>query len=133
LQQLEVRRLNDMLASLRGAVATAPRTSLSRPDETANKISAFEKSLADLESGIQRIDSRLASMEKADKPASAEASNTKRPVAVLSDAQAKDMKAAVAELTTLKKEIATLRDLIERRTSEMQSGVPTFRKPAGGG
>jgi len=133
LQQLEVRRLNDMLASLRGAVATAPRTSLPRPDETANKISAFEKSLADLESGIQRIDSRLASMEKADKPASTEASNTKRPVAVLSDAQAKDMKAAVAELTTLKKEIATLRDLIERRTSEMQSGVPTFRKPAGGG
>jgi chromosome segregation ATPase len=144
LQQLEVKRLNEMLASLRGAVATAPRALPARPDEMTTKVTALEKSLANLDSrltparlealeaGIKRIDTRLAAMEKAGSPATGEGANAKRAVAVLSDAQAKDMKAAVAELAQLKKEIATLRDLIERRNSELQSGVPSFRKPGGG-
>jgi hypothetical protein len=145
LQQLEVKRLNEMLASLRGAVAAAPRAAPARPDEITTKVTALEKSMAGLdarltparlealETGIKRIDARLASIEKAGSPAGAEAAaGNKRPVAVLSDAQAKDMKAAVAELAQLKKEIATLRDLIERRNSELQSGVPSFRKPGGG-
>lgn len=128
LQQLEVKRLNEMLASLRGAVATAPRALPARPDEMTTKVTALEA----LEAGIKRIDTRLAAMEKAGSPATGEGANAKRAVAVLSDAQAKDMKAAVAELAQLKKEIATLRDLIERRNSELQSGVPSFRKPGGG-
>jgi hypothetical protein len=48
---------------------------------------------------------------------------------VLSEEQGKDIKAATAEVTRLKSEIAALRDLIERRTSELQSGVPVVRKP----
>jgi DNA repair exonuclease SbcCD ATPase subunit len=144
LQQLEVKRLNEMLASLRGAVATAPRALPARPDEMTTKVTALEESSANLDSrltptrlealeaGIKRIDTRLAAMEKAGSPATGEGANAKRAVAVLSDAQAKDMKAAVAELAQLKKEISTLRDLIERRNSELQSGVPSFRKPGGG-
>jgi peptidoglycan hydrolase CwlO-like protein len=52
-------------------------------------------------------------------------------VAVLSDAQAKDIKATTAEVARLKTEIASLRELIERRTSELQSGVPAIRKTGG--
>lgn len=143
LQQLEVRRLNEMLGSLRGAVAAAPRSVSGRPDETASKIASLEKSVTSLDSrlrserleameaGIKRIDARLAAIEKTSatsaKAPSGVASD-KRPVAVLSDSQAKDMKAAVEELASLKKEIGELRGLIERRGSELQSGVPTFRK-----
>ncbi len=126
LQQLEVRRLNEMLASLRGAVAEAPRSSASRQSEESRRLAQLEKSMSALESGISRIDARFAAMEK---QGDGGKSSVARPVAVLSDTQAKDLKTAVAELARLKQEIATLRDLIERRGSELQSGVPAIRKP----
>ena len=139
LQQLEVRRLNEMLASLRGAVAVAPRPGAPRQSEEAKRLAELEKSINGLESGLARIDARLATMEKKGETRIAAVeksvkdrtdgeSGGKRPIAVLSDTQAKDMKAAVSELGRLKQEIATLRDLIERRSSELQSGVPTIRK-----
>ncbi len=129
LQQLEVRRLNEMLASLRGAVAEAPRAGAARQSEESKRLAQLEKSISGLESGIARIDARFAALEKqgdSDKKPAKE-----RAVAVLSDAQAKDLKATVAELERLKKEIASLRDLIERRGSELQSGVPAIRKQGG--
>ena len=143
LQQLEVRRLNEMLASLRGAVAEAPRRGASTtPGDDAKRLAALEKSLTELSGGVARIDSRLAAMEKQGdariaaveksiKERPAGAAGDKRPVAVLSDAQAKDIKGVVAELGRLKEEIATLRGLIERRSSELQSGVPVIRKQGG--
>jgi len=122
LQQLETRRLNEMLASLRGAVATAPRSAPSPPSGDTGR-------LADaVESGIAKIDARLAAMEKSAKSGGGGAAETKRPVAVLSDAQAKDMKSVVAELAKLKTEVSALRELIEQRTSELQSGVPAIRR-----
>jgi len=127
LQQLEVRRLNEMLASLRGAVAEAPRAGAARQSEESKRLAQLEKSISGLESA--RIDARFAALEKqgdSDKKPAKE-----RAVAVLSDAQAKDLKATVAELERLKKEIASLRDLIERRGSELQSGVPAIRKQGG--
>lgn len=142
LQQLEVRRLNEMLASLRGAVAEAPRRGAPTPGDDAKRLAALEKSLTELAGGVARIDSRLAAMEKQGdariaaverslKERPAGAAGDKRPVAVLSDAQAKDIKGVVAELARLKEEISTLRGLIERRSSELQSGVPVIRKQGG--
>lgn len=170
LQQLEVRRLNEMLASLRGAVEAAPRPGPARQSEEVVRLAALEKAvarlesgklgeveksiarlegerlvsleksltglekgkLATVESGIAKIDARLAAMEKSAKAGSAGGSTeAKRPVAVLSDAQAKDMKTAVAEIGRLKTEVASLRALIEQRTSDLQSGVPAIRKSGG--
>lgn len=151
LQQLEVRRLNEMLASLRGAVSAAPKPAAARQSEEVMRLAALEKAvtrlegerlvavekslaglekgkLAAVESGIAKIDSRLAAMEKASKTGDSGGAEAKRPVAVLSDAQAKDMKTAVTELGRLKAEVAALRALIEQRTSELQSGVPAIRK-----
>jgi len=136
LQQLETRRLNEMLASLRGAVSTAPRATPSSSGVDAGRLADLEKSIARIdgvrlsavESGIAKIDASLAAMEKSAKSAGGGAADTKRPVAVLSDAQAKDMKSAVAELGKLKTEVAALRELIEQRTSELQSGVPAIRR-----
>jgi DNA repair exonuclease SbcCD ATPase subunit len=146
LQQLETRRLNEMLASLRGAVSTAPRSASSPSGGDSGRLAAtklesgkladLEKSIARIdgvrlsavESGIAKIDARLAAMEKSAKSGGGGAADTKRPVAVLSDAQAKDMKSAVAELGKLKTEVAALRELIEQRTSELQSGVPAIRR-----
>ena len=129
LQQLEVRRLNEMLASLRGAVAEAPRAGVARQSEESKRFAQLEKSVSGLESGIARIDARFAALEKQED--SGKKPSKDRAVAVLSDAQAKDLKATVAELGRLKQEIASLRDLIERRGSELQSGVPAIRKQGG--
>ncbi|MFM7395968.1 MAG: hypothetical protein ACKO42_02475, partial [Gammaproteobacteria bacterium] len=129
LQQLEARRLNEMLASLRGAIDAAPRAGASRQSEEGKRFSAIEKSMSGLEGSVTRIDQRLATMEKQGEDRRSETSG-KRPVAVLSDAQAKDMKATAAEVGRLKSEIASLRELIERRRSELQSGEPAIRKEA---
>lgn len=139
IQQLETRRLNEMLASFRGAVAGAPPPGSARQSEEAKRLATLERSLTGLEGAISRVDARLASMEQqAEKRMSAiEKSvmarpNTeptgKRPVAVLSEAQTKDIRATTAEVSRLKQEIASLREIIERRSSELQSGVPTIKK-----
>lgn len=142
LQQLEVRRLDEMLASLRGAVAAAPRTAAPRQGGEGARPSGLEKSVTGMESGIARIDARLvamerqaetrlAALERAVKDRTTAPAGDKRPTAVLSDAQAKDMKAAVAELGRLKEEVAMLRALIERRGGELQPGMPVVRKQGG--
>ena len=128
IQQLETRRLNEMLASFRGAVAGAPPPGSGRQSEEAKRLTALEKSLTGLEGAIARVDTRLAAMEKSVTARPGADPAAKRPVAVLSDAQAKDIKATTAEVSRLKQEIASLRELIERRTSELQTGVPTIKK-----
>ncbi|MEY2721807.1 MAG: hypothetical protein RL597_1252, partial [Pseudomonadota bacterium] len=128
IQQLETRRLNEMLASFRGAVAGAPPPGSGRQSEEAKRLTALEKSLTGLEGAIARVDTRLAAMEKSVTARPGADPAAKRPVAVLSDAQTKDIKATTAEVSRLKQEIASLREIIERRSSELQSGVPTIKK-----
>ncbi|MGA1424356.1 MAG: hypothetical protein ACO329_07670 [Steroidobacteraceae bacterium] len=128
IQELETRRLNEILASFRGAVAGAPPPGSARQSEEAKRLTALEKSLAGLESAVVRVDTRLAAMEKSVTTRPGAEPAGKRPVAVLSDAQTKDIKATTAEVSRLKQEIASLRELIERRTTELQTGVPTIKK-----
>lgn len=116
IQELEVRRLNEILASFRSTVAGAPPSGASR--QSAEGFAA----------SVSRIDGRLTAIEASIAERRAGDSGGKRPVAVLSDAQAKDIKATAAEVGRLKQEIASLRELIERQTSELQSGVPTIKK-----
>ncbi len=128
IQELEVRRLNEILASFRNAVAGAPPPGAARQSDESKRFATLEKSLGGFEASISRIDGRLTAIEKSVAARSSGDAGGKRPVAVLSDAQAKDIKATAAEVGRLKQEIATLRELIERRTSELQSGVPTIKK-----
>jgi hypothetical protein len=128
IQELEVRRLNEMLASFRGAVAGAPPPGAARQSDESKRFAMLEKSLSGFEASMLRIDGRLTAIEKSVAARSSGDTGGKRPVAVLSDAQAKDIKATTAEVGRLKQEIASLRELIERRTSELQSGVPTIKK-----
>lgn len=141
LQQLEVRRLNEMLASLRGGIASAARPATGHADESGVKLAALEKSIASvdarlragrleaMEDGIKRVDTRLAALEKA----AASTTGGGRAPSAVSDAQAKEMKAVIEELAGLKVEVGTLRGLLERRTSEAPSAGPTFRKSGSGG
>jgi hypothetical protein len=133
LQALEARRINELLASLRGGIAAGSQTGAARQSADPGKLDrvltqiesrlvALEKSVAGVQGGISRLDgstgNRAGSSGAAAKPA----------VAVLSDAQTKDIKATTAEVARLNIEIAALRELIERRTSELQSGVPTIKR-----
>lgn len=141
-QQLEVRRLNEMLASLRSGIAAAPRAGASHPDELETKIVALEKTITGIdarlragrleamEEGIKRVDVRLGAIEKSASGAStatAQAANSR-----VSDALAKDMKTTLEELAGLKAEISTLRAVVERRGNDTPASGPTFRKSAGG-
>lgn len=136
LQALEARRINELLASLRGGIAARSQTGAARQSadpgkldraltQIESRLAALEKSVAGVQGGISRLDgsagNRAGSSGAAAKPA----------VAVLSDAQTKDIKATTAEVTRLNTEIAALRELIERRTSELQSGVPTIKRGGG--
>ena len=127
LQALEARRINELLGSLRsGTVAGSQSAVSSKPEGTPSqfesRLAALEKSLAGVQGGISRIEASVGS-----RPGSAGVA-AKTTVAVLSDTQAKDIKATTAEVARLNIEIAALRELIERRTSELQSGVPTIKK-----
>lgn len=135
LQQLEVRRLNEMLDSLRGAVSTAgkvPRVTSAETTVTSAELKQQGVKLDAVDAAIRKLDSRLASIEKQlpreNQPGGQDRSK-QRIVAVLSEEQGKDIKSATAEVARLKSEIAALRELIERRGSELQSGVPVVRKP----
>jgi hypothetical protein len=120
LQALEARRINELLASLRGGIATGSQTGAGRQPEEPGKI----------ERALSQVESRLGALEKSvSGNRSGSSGGTARPsVAVLSDAQTKDIKATTAEVARLNIEIAALRELIERRTSELQSGVPTIKR-----
>jgi|688.fasta_scaffold09168_5 archaellum component FlaC len=136
LQGLEARRINDLIASLRGGIAAGSQAGGGRQgDEPAKlervlsqveaRLVALERSVAGVQGGLSRLETPAGN-----RPGGSGAA-ARPAVAVLSDAQAKDIKATTAEVARLKTEIASLRELIERRTSELQSGVPAIRKTGG--
>lgn len=142
LQALEVRRLNEMLATLRGGIAAVPRSSTVHSDDLAAKIAALDKSLAGIdarlrmgrleamEDGIKRIDARLVASEKtagSAGSAAGQAGSTRT-----NDTTAKDMKVALEQLASLKEEISAVRRLVELRGGENPAAGPAFRKPGGG-
>ena len=119
IQQLEVKRLNEVISAARGNVVEAANAPKAKAED-AGRLAALEKSVA-------RLDGRLDEIVKLLKERPREASAPKQAPA-LSKEQAKDLRSAVDEVASLKKEMAAMRQSLEDKSSRMQPGVPAFRK-----
>ena len=138
MQQLEVRRLDEMLASLRGGMAAAARPTANQAPDVATRMAALEKSIAGidqrlrqarpdaLEEGFKRLDGRLAQIEKA---ASSAASGRS---AAPAESQATDLKAALEALAVIRAEMGAIRGLLEKRGSDASPAGPVYRKSGEG-
>ena len=118
-QQLEVKRLNEVIAAARGNVVEAA-TAKPKAEDAAR--------MASLEKSVARLDSRLDEVVKLLKDRPREAAAAAKPAPALSKEQAKDLRVAVEEVSNLKKEMSAMRQSLEDKSSRMQPGVPAYRK-----
>ena len=131
---LESRRLKEILGTAREDAAARPAAAKAEEAARAAVIErtiakANEAQSANLDKAIARLDARINELMVAVKgikpPATAAGSNR---AAALTDAQARELKKTAEDVATLRKEISELRSLLEKRSPELQGGVPAFRK-----
>jgi hypothetical protein len=134
---LESRRLKEILGTAREDVAARPAAAKA---EEAARAAVIERSIAkaneaqnaNLDKAVARLDARINELMvavKAIKPAASTAGSSR--AAALTDAQARELKKTAEDVATLRKEIAELRSLLEKKSPELQGGVPAFRKQTG--
>ena len=131
---LESRRLKEILGTAREDAAARPAAAKAEEAARAAVIertiaNANEAQSANLDKAIARLDARINELMVAVKgikpPATAAGSNR---AAALTDAQARELKKTAEDVATLRKEISELRSLLEKKSPELQGGVPAFRK-----
>jgi len=134
---LETRRLKEILGTAREDAAARPAAAKA---EEAARAAVIERTIAkanevqnaNLDKAIARLDARINEVMVAVKgikpPAATTGSNR---AAALTDAQARELKKTAEDVATLRKEMAELRSLLEKKSPELQGGVPAFRKQTG--
>ncbi len=131
---LESRRLKEILGTAREDAAARPAAAKAEEAARAAVIErtiakANEAQSANRDKAIARLDARINELMVAVKgikpPATAAGSNR---AAALTDAQARELKKTAEDVATLRKEISELRSLLEKKSPELQGGVPAFRK-----
>jgi len=131
---LESRRLKEILGTAREDAAARPAAAKAEEAARAAVIErtiakANEAQSANLDKALERLDARINELMVAVKgikpPATAAGSNR---AAALTDAQARELKKTAEDVATLRKEISELRSLLEKKSPELQGGVPAFRK-----
>jgi transcriptional regulator of heat shock response len=131
---LESRRLKEILGTAREDAAARPAAAKAEEAARAAVIErtiakANEAQSANLDKAIARLDARINELMVAVKgikpPATAAGSNR---AAALTDAQARELKKTAEDVATLRKEMSELRSLLEKKSPELQGGVPAFRK-----
>jgi len=131
---LESRRLKEILGTAREDAAARPAAAKAEEAARAAVIErtiakANEAQSANLDKAIARLDARINELMVAVKgikpPATAAGSNR---AAALTDTQARELKKTAEDVATLRKEISELRSLLEKKSPELQGGVPAFRK-----
>jgi len=118
LQQLEVKRLNEVVKTIQGA-SQAPVAKT--PDAEAARAAALTKMLAQIEAKLEELGKVQA------KPQQDSAAALKRSADRL-DAQSKDLRGLQEELGKVRSELAALRGSVERAPAQTQQGIPAYRK-----
>jgi len=144
---LESRRLKEILGTARADLAA--RAAAIKAEEAA-RVAIIERSLnkfgdanaASLDKAIARIEARVnaVAVDKAiaklegrlnELASAVNASRSARGVANgLSEAQGRELRKTAEDVAQLRKEVAELRSLLERKAPDMQAGVPAFKKSA---
>ncbi|MFZ9993877.1 MAG: hypothetical protein ACO3IL_08215 [Steroidobacteraceae bacterium] len=119
MQEIEAKRLQDLFRSVSGEGGRVAAANAKARDEQTAQMGTVDQRLSKLEGQL----SETLALLKA-RPA---ASST-RTTAVLSDAQAKDMRTTLAEVGALKQEVAALRASLERNSAALEPGMPVFRR-----
>lgn len=132
---LESRRLKEILGTARNDAAARPAAA--RAEEAARAAvieravaKANETQNANLDKAVARLDARINELTvavKAIKPATTSGGATR--AAALTNAQAQELKKTAQDVATLRKEVGELRALLEKKSPELQGGVPAFRRP----
>jgi len=128
---LETRRLKEMLGTARADLAARPAAI--KAEETA-RVAIIERSLAkfndanaaNLNKAVERLNGRINELSAsitASRTAARSAATT-----VPSEAQTRELRKTNEEIAALRKEVAELRVLLEKKSPDMQAGVPSFRK-----
>jgi len=134
---LESRRLKEILGTARADIAARPAAAKA---EEAARAAVIERSIAraneaqnaTFEKSIARLDTRVNELMvavKGIKPAASAAGSTR--AAALTDTQARELKKTAQDVATLRSEIAELRSMLEKKSPELQGGVPAYRKQTG--
>ena len=136
-QQLEVRRINDMVASLRSSLGPGSRTAPVAPSSEQSKLESIERGVKALEneriSALEKSLSRITA--KLDEISKAVASNESKPVSNKAfsssvEAQNKDLTAMKTEIAALRGEIISLKASFDRKPADPSaSTLPSYRKP----
>lgn len=134
---LESRRLKEILGTAREDAAARPAAAKAEEAARAAVIErtiakANEAQSANLDKTIARLDARINELMvavKGIKPSAAAAGSNR--AAALTDAQARELKKTAEDVATLRKEMSELRSLLEKKSPELQGGVPSFRKQTG--
>lgn len=119
MQEIEAKRLQDLFRSVSGEGSKVAAANAQSRDEQSARITALEQRLTKLDTQMAEAISLLKTPPAAAAP---------RTTAVLSDAQAKDMRTTLAEVNALKKEVAALRAALERNSAALEPGMPVFRR-----
>ena len=132
---LESRRLKEILGTARNDAAARPAAA--RAEEAARAAiieravaKANETQNANLDKAVARLDARMNELTvavKGIKPATTSGGSTR--AAALTNAQAQELKKTAQDVATLRKEVGELRALLEKKSPELQGGVPAFRRP----
>ena len=132
---LESRRLKEILGTAREDAAARPAAA--RAEEAARAAvieravaKANETQNANLDKAVARLDARINELTvavKGIKPVTTSGGSTR--AAALTNSQAQELKKTAQDVATLRKEIGELRALLEKKSPELQGGVPAFRRP----
>ena len=132
---LESRRLKEILGTAREDAAARPAAA--RAEEAARAAvieravaKANETQNANLDKAVARLDARINELTvavKGIKPVTTSGGSIR--AAALTNSQAQELKKTAQDVATLRKEIGELRALLEKKSPELQGGVPAFRRP----
>jgi len=119
MQEMEAKRLQDFFRTVSGEGGRVAAANAQARDDQMARITAVEQRLTKLDGQMTEALNLLKARPAATAP---------RATAVLSDAQAKDMRTTLAEVNALKKEVAALRSALERNSAALEPGMPVFRR-----
>lgn len=122
--EVEAKRLKDILGNAKTELAPSRAAAATARSNEASQLAALERNVASLDKRMEELATAVRT-QRAGTPAAAGGRTT---TPALTEAQAREIKKTAEDVVALRKELAEMRALLERKAPDMQAGVPAFRK-----